>query len=126
MILKPPVLLILPALFSPLLSPFLVVLAFFFSSRRRHTIYIGDWSSDVCSSDLEPHRLASFIVGGQIRGEPMRLFRIYAEGNFIEAGTDTPFFQTGEAKYGKPIMDRVKIGRASGREKMKMVEREGV
>jgi len=50
---------------------------------------------------------ASFIVGGQIRGEPMRLFRIYAEGNFIEAGVDTPFFQTGETKYGKPIIDRV-------------------
>lgn len=50
---------------------------------------------------------ASFIVGGQIKGEPLRLFRIYAEGNFIEAGTDTAFFQTGEAKYGKPIMDRV-------------------
>lgn len=50
---------------------------------------------------------ASFIVGGQIRGEPMRLFRIYAEGNFIEAGIDTPFFQTGETKYGKPIIDRV-------------------
>ena len=50
---------------------------------------------------------ASFIVGGQLRGEPPRLFRIYAEGNFIEAGIDTPFFQTGEAKYGKPIIDRV-------------------
>ncbi|TGD84953.1 peptidase [Mycolicibacterium sp. CH28] len=50
---------------------------------------------------------ASFIVGGQIRGEPVRLFRIYAEGNFIEAGLDTPFFQTGETKYGKPILDRV-------------------
>jgi putative proteasome-type protease len=50
---------------------------------------------------------ASFILGGQIRGEPMRLFRIYAEGNFIEAGHGTPFFQTGEAKYGKPIIDRV-------------------
>jgi putative proteasome-type protease len=50
---------------------------------------------------------ASFIVGGQLRGEPPRLFRIYAEGNFIEAGVDTPFFQTGEAKYGKPIIDRV-------------------
>ncbi len=55
---------------------------------------------------------ASFIVGGQIRGEPMRLFRIYAEGNFIEAGIDTPFFQTGETKYGKPIIDRV-ISRAT-------------
>jgi putative proteasome-type protease len=50
---------------------------------------------------------ASFIVGGQIKGEPLRLFRIYAEGNFIEAGPDTPFLQTGEAKYGKPIIDRV-------------------
>jgi len=50
---------------------------------------------------------ASFIVGGQLKGEPMRLFRIYAEGNFIEAGLDTPFFQTGETKYGKPIIDRV-------------------
>jgi len=50
---------------------------------------------------------ASFIVGGQINGEPMRLFRIYAEGNFIEAGLDTPYFQTGETKYSKPIIDRV-------------------
>ena len=50
---------------------------------------------------------ASFILGGQIKGEPMRLFRIYAEGNFIEAGLDTPFLQTGETKYGKPIIDRV-------------------
>lgn len=50
---------------------------------------------------------ASFIVGGQIDGEPMRLFRTYAEGNFIEAGSDTHFFQTGETKYGKPVLDRV-------------------
>lgn len=50
---------------------------------------------------------ASFIVGGQIRGEAPRLFRVYAEGNFIEAGGDTPFLQTGETKYGKPIIDRV-------------------
>lgn len=51
---------------------------------------------------------ASFILGGQLRGEPMRLFRIYAEGNFIEADLNTtPYFQTGEAKYGKPIIDRV-------------------
>jgi putative proteasome-type protease len=48
---------------------------------------------------------ASFILGGQIAGEEMRLFRIYAEGNFIEAGADTNFLQTGEAKYGKPILD---------------------
>ncbi len=50
---------------------------------------------------------ASFILGGQISGETMRLFRIYAEGNFMEAGLDTPYLQTGETKYGKPIIDRV-------------------
>jgi putative proteasome-type protease len=50
---------------------------------------------------------ASFILGGQIVGEPPRLFRIYAEGNFIEASLETPFLQTGETKYGKPIIDRV-------------------
>ncbi len=50
---------------------------------------------------------ASFIIGGQLAGERPRLFRVYAEGNFIEAGDDTPFLQTGEAKYGKPIIDRV-------------------
>jgi putative proteasome-type protease len=50
---------------------------------------------------------ASFIVGGQIDGESPRLFRIYSEGNFIEAGVDTPYLQTGETKYGKPIIERV-------------------
>jgi len=56
---------------------------------------------------------ASFILGGQIAGEEMRLFRIYAEGNFIEASTDTPFLQTGEAKYGKPILDLAVTATAS-------------
>jgi putative proteasome-type protease len=50
---------------------------------------------------------ASFILGGQIKGDHMRLFEIYPEGNFIEATEDTPFFQIGEHKYGKPILDRV-------------------
>ena len=49
----------------------------------------------------------SFIIGGQIRGEEMRLFQVYAAGNFIEATAENPFFQIGEAKYGKPILDRV-------------------
>jgi len=48
---------------------------------------------------------ASFILGGQIGFEPPRLFRIYAEGNFIEAGDETPYLQTGETKYGKPVID---------------------
>lgn len=50
---------------------------------------------------------ASFILGGQIAGEPCKLFRIYAEGNFIEAGEHTIYLQTGETKYGKPILERV-------------------
>jgi putative proteasome-type protease len=50
---------------------------------------------------------ASFILGGQIKGEAPRLFQAYAAGNFIEAGEDYPYFQIGEAKYGKPIIDRV-------------------
>ncbi|MEX0406530.1 proteasome-type protease [Aquibium sp. LZ166] len=49
---------------------------------------------------------ASFILGGQIKGSEPRLFMIYPEGNFIEAGGDTPFFQVGETKYGKPILIR--------------------
>ena len=50
---------------------------------------------------------ASFILGGQILGERPRLFQIYQEGNFIEATKDTAYFQIGEHKYGKPILDRV-------------------
>lgn len=49
---------------------------------------------------------ASFILGGQIRGTEPRLFHIYPEGNFIESTDDTPFFQVGETKYGKPILVR--------------------
>jgi putative proteasome-type protease len=64
---------------------------------------------------------ASFIIGGQIRGEPVRLFRTFAEGNFIEAGTDTPYFQTGEAKYGKPLLDRVITPSTNLNEAMKCV-----
>jgi putative proteasome-type protease len=49
----------------------------------------------------------TMIFGGQIKGEEPRLFQIYSAGNFIEATKDTPFFQIGEHKYGKPILDRV-------------------
>ena len=76
-------------------------------------VVVSDAVRDVGRRDgkhLEDSNLtfnASFIIGGQIKGEPLRLFRTFAEGNFIEAGADTPFFQTGEAKYGKPIIDPV-------------------
>ena len=50
---------------------------------------------------------AKFILGGQIKGEGMRLFHVYSAGNFIEATQENLYFQIGEAKYGKPIIDRV-------------------
>ncbi|QTD46858.1 proteasome-type protease [Ottowia testudinis] len=49
----------------------------------------------------------SLIFGGQIAGEPMRLFLVYSAGNFIEATPETPYLQIGESKYGKPVLDRV-------------------
>ena len=50
---------------------------------------------------------ATILVGGQIKGEKPRLFNVYAAGNFIETCPETPYFQIGETKYGKPIIDRV-------------------
>ena len=49
----------------------------------------------------------SLIFGGQVKGEGMRLFQVYSAGNFIEATPETPYFQVGESKYGKPVLDRV-------------------
>ena len=49
----------------------------------------------------------SLIFGGQIQGEGMRLFNVYSAGNFIEATAESPYFQIGESKYGKPVLDRV-------------------
>jgi putative proteasome-type protease len=56
-------------------------------------------------ANIEAH--SNLLVGGQIKGEVPRLFHIYGQGNFIEATDDTPYFQLGESKYGKPILDRV-------------------
>lgn len=65
----------------------------------------------IASASPDGHRAdsyfnASFILGGQIKGSEPRLFLIYPEGNFIESTEDTPFFQIGETKYGKPIIVR--------------------
>ncbi|MGA3122321.1 MAG: proteasome-type protease [Polyangiaceae bacterium] len=51
----------------------------------------------------------TLIFGGQIKGEPMRLFLVYSTGNFIEATAETCYFQIGEAKYGKPVLDRMLV-----------------
>jgi len=75
--------------------------------------HVGDCLREVHARDAEAlHEFgiefnANFILGGQILGEAPRLMHIYAAGNFIEATRDTPYFQIGEAKYGKPIIDRV-------------------
>ena len=55
----------------------------------------------------------SIVFGGQVRGERCRLFYVYSAGNFIESHDENPYFQIGEAKYGKPIIDRVVTPRTS-------------
>ncbi len=72
---------------------------------------VGDRLRDVIARDgrfVEAYgdASASFLVGGQIRGEPQRLFEIYSAGNFVEAFARYNFLQIGETKYGKPILDR--------------------
>ena len=64
---------------------------------------------------------ATLLLGGQIAGSPPRLFLIYPEGNFIEAGDDTPFFQIGETKYGRPILVRAYDPDMSFEEAMKLL-----
>jgi len=79
---------------------------------------VGDALREIFDRDAEMlkeqgHEFnATFILGGQIYGEEPRLFHIYSAGNFIESSVDTPYFQIGESKYGKPIIDRV-ISRSS-------------
>ncbi len=58
-------------------------------------------------TSAEPSMSASILVAGQRKGGKQRLYMVYSEGNFIEATADTPFFQIGEHKYGKPILDRI-------------------
>lgn len=75
--------------------------------------HIGETLREVHRRDAEALQAfniefnATFVLGGQIGGERSRLFSIYAAGNFIEATPETPYFQIGESKYGKPIIDRV-------------------
>ncbi|HVN99458.1 MAG TPA: proteasome-type protease [Steroidobacteraceae bacterium] len=74
---------------------------------------VGEALREVYRNDAEALRSfavdfnAALLLGGQIAGEAPRLFSIYAAGNFIEATPDTTYFQIGESKYGKPIIDRV-------------------
>ena len=75
--------------------------------------HVGDCLREIHGRDAEAldkfgvDFASSIILGGQIKGEEPRVFNIYAAGNFIEATRETPYFQIGESKYGKPIIDRV-------------------
>ena len=74
--------------------------------------HVGETLRDVIQANAATGQKAdstfnsTLILGGQIRGIPPRMFLIYPEGNFIEASDDTPFFQIGETKYGRPILVR--------------------
>jgi putative proteasome-type protease len=68
--------------------------------HRRDALSLAEFSVDFN---------CSFILGGQIHGQPPRLFMVYAAGNFIESTRVSPYFQIGESKYGKPIIDRVLV-----------------
>ena len=74
--------------------------------------YVGQTLREVISQNAEngeraeSYFNATIIVGGQVKGSEPRLFLIYPEGNFIEAGEDPPFLQIGEFKYGRPILVR--------------------
>lgn len=68
--------------------------------KARHDVGSALEGEEQVSADV------TFLVGGRVGSERLRLFLIYGAGNFIEAGADTPYFQIGETKYGKPVIDR--------------------
>ncbi|AFY96009.1 proteasome-type protease [Chamaesiphon minutus] len=74
--------------------------------------YIGQKLRQVQARErewLEKDRIdasCNLLLGGQVRGQPIELYMLYTQGNFIKAMPETPFLQIGEIKYGKPILDR--------------------
>lgn len=88
---------------SLLQAPTMFQIATIVGNLLRETIQEGDASN---GEEAAGRFSASIIVAGQIKGMKPCLFLIYPEGNFIEASSDTPFFQIGETKYGRPIILR--------------------
>jgi len=88
---------------------------------------IGDTLKEVIQANSDTGQAAeaafnaTLILGGQIKGLPPRLFLIYPEGNFIEAQEDTPFFQIGETKYGRPILVRAQDAEMSFEDAVKLL-----
>jgi putative proteasome-type protease len=82
-------------------------------SAYRMAELIGDAMREVQNrygpglAQMNESALSSIVLAAQLADQSPRLFLVYAAGNFIEATDDTPFFQIGSSKYGKPILDRV-------------------
>jgi len=85
--------------------------------KAKHLFDIAEYIGDINLREQTHHgpaveknggsAAASFILGGQVKGQGHSIYLIYPEGNYISSSTDTPFLQIGETKYGKPILDRV-------------------
>jgi putative proteasome-type protease len=90
---------------SILEAPTMFQIANIIGTTLRDTIAARALTGPVAASPV-PNFNASVILGGQIKGMEPRLYLIYPEGNFIEASPETPFFQIGETKYGRPILVR--------------------
>jgi putative proteasome-type protease len=85
--------------------------------KARHLFDIAGYIGDLSLREQLQHgpavektggsTAASFILGGQLKGQEHDIYLIYPEGNYISSSTDTPYLQIGENKYGKPILDRV-------------------
>ena len=87
---------------SILKSPSMFQVARLVGETLREVISVNKGEAQQSSSAFD----ATLIVGGQIKTSEPRLFMIYPQGNFIEASAETPFFQIGETKYGRPILVR--------------------
>ena len=83
----------------------------------KHLFDIASYIGDLSQKEQTKHEAAveksggsaaaSFILGGEIKGQPHEIYMIYPEGNYITSSDESPFLQIGETKYGKPIMDRI-------------------
>jgi putative proteasome-type protease len=87
-------------------GPHLYNVATLFDAARLVGQTIREMSEHDSRQDGGVDMSCSFLLGGQIKGQEPGLFNLYPQGNFIAATPDTPYFQIGESKYGKPILDR--------------------
>ena len=102
---------------SILKAPSMFQIATIFGNTLRDVVKHFETSGPAAESLFS----ATLILGGQIKDSEPRLFMIYPEGNFIESTNDNPFFQTGETKYGRPILVRALHAEMSFEEAVKLL-----